>query len=94
MPIEGLRAEISRIDDEIIDLIARRQKLAAKIAQVKMNEGLPIHDEKRTHAVLENTFNSAVEKNINPVMVSKIFKILIEMSEERQRECSGDGNLP
>jgi chorismate mutase len=94
MPIEGLRAEISRIDDEIIDLIARRQKLAAKIAQVKMNEGLPIHDEKRTHVVLENTFNTAVEKNINPVMVNKIFEILIEMSEERQRECSGEGNLP
>ncbi len=94
MPIEGLRAEISRIDDEIIDLIARRQKIAAKIAQVKMNEGLPIHDEKRTQVVLEKTFNAAVEKNINPVMVSKIFEILIEMSEERQRECSGEGNLP
>jgi chorismate mutase, archaeal type len=94
MPIEGLRAEISRIDDEIIDLIARRQKLAAKIAQVKMNEGLSIHDEKRTRVVLENTFNTAVEKNINPVMVNKIFEVLIEMSEERQRECSGDGNLP
>lgn len=94
MPIEALREEINRIDLEIIDLIAERQKRAGKIAQAKMTEGLPIHDRKRTHDVLEAAFNYAVEKNINPVYVQKIFELLIEMSEERQRECSGEGNLP
>ena len=38
-------------------------------------------------------FNAAVEKSINPVYVQKIFEILIEMSEERQRECSGEGTF-
>jgi chorismate mutase len=94
MPIEALRAEINEIDQQIIDLIARRQRLAGRIALVKTNEGLSIHDEKRTREVLENAFNEAVEKNINPVYVQKIFTLLIEMSEEKQRECSGDGNLP
>lgn len=94
MTIEALRAEITRIDLQIIDLIAERQKIAGKIAQVKMNEGLPIHDLKRTHEVLEDAFTAAVEKNINPVSIQKIFEVLIEMSEERQRECSGEGNLP
>ncbi|HPH34291.1 MAG TPA: chorismate mutase [Methanoregulaceae archaeon] len=94
MLIDALRAEINRIDLQIIDLIAERQKIAGKIAQIKTNEGLPIHDRKRTHEVLEGAFNAAVEKNINPVFVQKIFELLIEMSEERQRECSGEGNLP
>jgi chorismate mutase len=94
MPIEALRADINRIDLKIIDLIAERQKIAGKIAQVKMNEGIPIHDDQRTHEVIGYAFNAAVEKNINPVYVRKIFEILIEMSEERQRECSGEGNLP
>jgi chorismate mutase len=94
MPIDALRAEINRIDLQIIDLIAERQKIAGKIAQVKTHEGLPIHDRIRTHEVLEAAFNAAVEKNINPVYVQKIFETLIEMSEERQRECSGEGNLP
>jgi chorismate mutase len=94
MPIEALRAEINRIDFQIIDLIAERQKIAGKIAQVKMNEGIPIHDIQRTQEVTEYSFNAAVERNINPVYIRKIFDILIEMSEERQRECSGEGNLP
>ncbi|HOT04183.1 MAG TPA: chorismate mutase [Methanolinea sp.] len=94
MPIEALRAEINRIDEQIIDLIAKRQYLAARMAQVKMNEGLPVHDAKRTQEVLDGAFNYAVEKNINPVSVRNIFALLIEMSEEKQRECQGDGNLP
>ena len=94
MPIDALREEINRIDLQLIDLIAERQKIAGKIAQIKTNEGLPIHDRKRAHEVLEGAFNAAVEKNINPVFVQKIFELLIEMSEERQRECSGEGDLP
>jgi chorismate mutase len=94
MVIEALRREINRIDLQIIDLIAERQKIAGKIAQVKMNESIPIHDLKRTQEVRDYAFNAAVEKNINPVYIRKIFDILIEMSEERQRECSGEGNLP
>jgi chorismate mutase len=94
MPIDALRAEINRIDEQIIDLIAQRQHLAARMAHVKMAEGLPVHDDRRTHEVLERTYNYAVEKGINPLSVRKIFGILIEMSEEKQRECQGDGNLP
>ncbi len=94
MPIEALRTEINRIDLKIIDLISERQKIAGKIAQAKMNEGIPIHDGRRTQEVISHAYNAAAEKNINPVYIRKIFEILIEMSEERQRECSGEGNLP
>jgi chorismate mutase len=94
MPVAALREEISVIDAQIIALIAERQKLARKIAQAKFNEGLPIHDEERTRQVLEDAFNMAVEQKINPVLVREIFSVLIAMSEERQRECSGEGNLP
>jgi len=94
MPIESLREEINRIDREIIRLIAKRQAVSGKIAKVKFTGGLPIHDEERVKAVLESSFDYAVEHKINPVQVQKIMLILIEMSEEWQRGCSGDGNLP
>ncbi len=94
MPIEALRGEVSRIDREIIRLIAKRQQVANQIARVKHKEGLPIHDETRTKEVLDYAFEYAVEQKINPVSVQEIFSILIQMSEERQRERMGDGNLP
>ncbi|MEI7856532.1 MAG: chorismate mutase [Methanomicrobiales archaeon] len=94
MSLETVRAEITRTDTEIIRLIAHRQDLAIKIARIKINEGMPIHDEHRAAAVLNSVFDQAVEAKIDPVAVQKIFAQLIAMSEERQRECSGDGNLP
>ena len=94
MMIDKVRKEIDRVDLEIVRLVAHRQELAAKIAKIKISDGLPVHDEPRTQEVLEAVFNRAVECKIDPVSVQKIFEILIAMSEERQRECSGEGNLP
>ena len=94
MRIEEVRTEIDKVDNEIIRQIAKRQELAARIARLKFAQGLPIHDEKRTNTVLDITFNRAVEAKIDPVSVQKIFEVLIAMSEEKQRECQGEGNLP
>jgi chorismate mutase, archaeal type len=94
MTVETIRKAISQIDQEIISIIGKRQKLAAKLAIVKQREGLPIRDEKRRQKVLEEVFALAVEEQIDPVYVQKIFELLMDMSEQRQRGCSGEGNLP
>jgi chorismate mutase len=94
MRIEDVRTEIDKVDNEIIRQIAKRQELAGKIARLKFTQGLPVHDEKRTKTVLDAIFNRSVEAKIDPVAVQKIFEILVTMSEERQRECQGEGNLP
>jgi chorismate mutase len=94
MGIAEARKEIDKLDNEIIKLIAKRQELAGKIARFKYTKGLSIHDAERTKIVLDATFNRSVEAKVDPVAVQKIFEILIAMSEERQRECQGDGNLP
>ncbi|MDI6867254.1 chorismate mutase [Methanoculleus sp.] len=94
MSLDAVRNEIRVIDEKIIDLIAERQNLAAEVARIKREMGLPLRDEAQRRAVLDRVFTYAVESRIDPVAVRRIFEILVEMSEERQRECSGDGNLP
>jgi len=82
------------IDKKIIRLIAHRQRLAAKVARFKHQEGIPIHDEAQAQEVRNRAYNFAAEQKIDPVAVREIFAILVTMSEERQRECLGEGNLP
>jgi chorismate mutase len=94
MPLDAVRNEIREIDEKIIDLVAKRQRCAAEVARIKQEEGLPIHDPAQRKVVLDRVFTYAVESRIDPVAVRRLFEILIDMSEERQRECSGDGNLP
>lgn len=94
MTIEEIRTEIDLLDNRIIGLIAERQAIAGRMAREKYLAGLPVRDEARRGALLDRIFNEAVEQNVNPVMVRKIFEILMDMSEERQHECTGEGNLP
>ncbi|HVN73673.1 MAG TPA: chorismate mutase [Methanoregula sp.] len=94
MSLETVRSEITNIDSGIIRLIAQRQELAAEIARIKTAQGIPVHDGQRAAAVLLAVSDQAAELNIDPAPVRKIFEILIAMSEERQRECTDDGNLP
>ena len=65
-----------------------------KLRRSRVHTGIPIHDENRAADVLGAAFEQAVECKIDPVSVQKIFETLIAMSEDRQRECSGEGNLP
>lgn len=94
MSLDAVRNGLQEIDEQIIDLIMERQRLAAQIARLKQENGLPIRDEAQRRIVLDRVFTYAVESRIDPVAVRRVFEILIEMNEERQRECSGDGNLP
>ncbi|NLB00007.1 MAG: chorismate mutase [Methanomicrobiales archaeon] len=94
MTLDAVREEIHGIDNQIIDLIVERQKLAAKIARIKQEEDRPIQDGSQQKTVLGRAFTYAVEKRVDPVAVRRIFEILIDMSEEWQRECNADSNLP
>ncbi|NLX48646.1 MAG: chorismate mutase [Methanospirillum sp.] len=89
-----LRAMIDDIDVGIVDLIASRQACAARMARAKHSAGVPIRDDARRRLVLDHVFECAVESGVDPTAVQRVFELLIEMSEVRQRECQGDGNLP
>ena len=94
MTLASVRKQIDDIDARIIRLVAERQGLAVDMARLKFREGIPIRDASQRDRVLERAFDRAVEAKVDPVSVQKIFGILVEMSEERQQECMGDGNLP
>jgi hypothetical protein len=44
--------------------------------------------------VIARAVDRAVEAGIDPTGVREIFNRLVLMSEEKQRGCMGDGNLP
>jgi chorismate mutase len=92
--LEELRNEIDRIDAEIIDLIGRRQDCAGRIAHLKYVEHLPVRDEARRQTVIDRAFERAVERGVDATAVQQVFELLVGMSEARQHDCQGEGNLP
>lgn len=86
MTLEELRAEIRSIDREIVELIAQRTYVADAIAQVKAEEGLPTTDEQQEQQVMDRAAENAARFDVDEGRVKAVFRELIELNKEYQRE--------
>lgn len=75
------RKSIDKITDEIIRLIARRNRLAVEIGRLKKR----VTDKKREEKVLLNAKNAAKKYGVDAKLAEKISKILISHSKKIQR---------
>lgn len=62
MSIDELRKNIDAIDDQILDLLDRRARVARTIAEEKRDQGLPAHDPERERSLLERTEQRVAER--------------------------------
>ena len=86
MSLEELRAEIESIDQEIVELIARRTYVAETIADVKAEHDLPTTDEGQEDAVMERAGKNAEQFDLDSNLVKTVFRLLIELNKVEQRE--------
>ncbi|PSP20354.1 chorismate mutase [Halobacteriales archaeon QH_10_67_13] len=86
MDLTELRAEISGIDRELVELIARRTYVADTIAAVKADRGLPTTDEQQEQRVMDRAGENAERFDVDANLVKAIFRLLIELNKVEQRE--------
>jgi chorismate mutase len=84
------RREVAEIDERIIDLIQQRVEISKRIFWAKKMEGLSISDPEQERLVLRRAADLAIELGLDAGAVSDIFRILICMSLQKQRELNGD----
>ena len=75
-----LRAEITRIDTEILRLLDERLKVVGHVAEAKAATGAPIHDPAREEAVLAH----ARKISANPNAAVALMETLMRVSREHQ----------
>ena len=86
MTLSELREEITEIDREIVELIARRTYVAQTIARVKADRGLPTTDEAQEQRVMDRAGRNAEQFEVDANLVKAIFRLLIELNKVEQRE--------
>lgn len=86
MDLDELREEIGDIDEEIVELIARRTYVADTIAQVKAERDLPTTDEAQEDRVMDRAGTNAERFEVDANLVKAIFRLLIELNKVEQRE--------
>jgi chorismate mutase len=94
MSLEDLRAEVQRVDREIIRLIDERVRLAEDIFESKKTLGVKIEDKNQEKLVMKRALDNATELGLDAGAIKEIFATLIRMSLEKQHELLGENNLP
>jgi isochorismate pyruvate lyase len=89
-----LRAEIDRIDAELVALIARRVACIDRAAVLKRAAGLPARVEPRVEAVAGNARAAAAAWGIEPGAVEALWRTIIEWSIAREAVALGETGEP
>lgn len=87
----AIRSEIDRVDQTLVDLIARRAALARSTAPLKAAGGHPFRDHRREAGLVRRAAALARKRGIDPEPVRAIFWRLVELSHLGVGPSAGDG---
>jgi chorismate mutase len=77
--IKPYREIIDRLNDEIIEKLAERQKAALAIGKIKMKYGKPIIDKTREQTVLKKIKEKALAVGLNQKALERVFIEIIRL---------------
>ncbi|MGV8986533.1 MAG: chorismate mutase [Cypionkella sp.] len=92
-----LRAEIDRVDRELVALFAERTSYIDRAAQIKSGVGLPARINDRVEEVVANVRAEALRHGLPSDKVEKLWRNLIDWSIAREEVVLGpdsDGKTP
>ncbi len=87
MNIEYWRTEIDEVDNELLRLLNRRARLAAKVGRLKRAAGAPLTDPERETRVLRR-LQQANTGPLDQRAVTKVFRRIIRESRRVEAEMS------
>jgi chorismate mutase / prephenate dehydrogenase len=95
LELSELRDRLTRLDAELIALVAERQRLSEEVARVKRSTGLPTRDFQRERDVLLNARAAASKLGLSPALADGLLRLLIRSSlatqEQAQVAAQGQG---
>jgi chorismate mutase len=71
--MEKMRQQINQLDDELLQLIGQRMKVADKIGQYKKDNNITILQTNRWNAILERAYERGEKLGLSQEFITKYF---------------------
>jgi len=84
-----LRAAIDQLDQELIDILARRARYIDRAAELKPAEAMPARIASRVEQVVINVWNAAESRGLEPDLAETLWRPLIDWSIRREEKILG-----
>lgn len=88
-----IRAEIDRLDEDLVRLFAERAAYIDRAAEIKAEVDLPARIEDRVEQVVANVRRHAGRYGLPPDLVEKLWRRLIDWSISREESRLGPDSL-
>lgn len=86
--LKELRQEIDTIDRQLVELFCRRMDVTRRVGQYKAARGLPVLDQARERAVLQEKGELAGEE-LRPAAIT-LYQTILALSRRQQRDLLGE----
>jgi isochorismate pyruvate lyase len=88
-----IRAEIDRLDEDLVRLFAERATFIDRAAEIKAEVDLPARITPRVEEVVANVRRHAVTHGLPPELVEKLWRRLIDWSIAREENRLGPDSM-
>jgi len=88
-----IRAEIDRLDEDLVRLFAKRAGYIDRAAEIKAEVDLPARIDARVEEVVGNVRRHAATYGLPPELVEKLWRRLIDWSIAREESRLGPDSL-
>lgn len=78
--LEALRDEINSIDQELLQLFAKRRQIAIKVGEYKLSHQRPVRDSEREKQLLDQLVKKANQLDLDYQYITRLFQLIIEDS--------------
>ena len=86
--LQALRNKIDNIDNELLNLLAKRKQTVQKIGRIKHANNLPILNKKRQSEMMHSMVSKAQFLRLSPTFIRKLYDIIREYSIELQKSLN------
>ncbi len=92
--IINVRAEISQLDQELLNLLSKRRDFSKMVATEKQKKKTPLRDQARERELLESLIEKASKSGLDSHYVTSLFNTIIEDSIQLQQNHLQIKNSP
>jgi len=86
MPLDKLRNQIDEVDQQLIDLLAKRLALVHQVGKIKAEHGLPIYAPEREADMLKQRRAEAIKKGVPGDLIENILRRIIRESYQSENK--------
>lgn len=86
MKLKDIRVQIDALDEQLVQIIARRFVLIKKIKQAKKTKGLPVVDIKREKNILQKLKKLSLKHGVTYHILKNVFSVVLKESKALQNK--------